>query len=438
MQEGVKARIETTWNLLADALFAHKSQLIILSGSFPPHLIPAYQKQLQRDDLNVIREPSDRPNIAYHSIIAYVRAISDDYYYEDITQQLIASLMHHIEQSSTPTDRILVFFANRDTVEAFGTAHNYIWYHSHCTKTALADALESWDNLDCHVLVATTSMAQGLDRSNVRFVIAANIPYGVTTVTQMVGRAGRDGQPSDMFFVGPSHVPLPVDVRWHEDSMLAQHHLNTTSACQREAMMISLDGPSDHTYQCFSDVSTAVDMHPCGTCAPLSAMHLLALQAVETARQAYDSRSPEVSIPARRVVTAGRNVFHHRSTSSTTSTSRRLHEKKAQSTSWPSQLTQERQEHRQNPRYSHSGEEMPMGSVICEEAEQDVSIGVRLFIDPTPSLITDTPPQKRQVKPWKTLSEHGASLPQAVVRALNKVSSGGNAQRAAQWVRFIN
>lgn len=79
-----------------------------------------------------------------------------------------------------------------------------------------------------------------------------------------------------------------------------------------------------------------------------------------------------------------------------------------------------------------------MGSVICEEAEQDVSIGVRLFIDPTPSLITDTPPQKRQVKPWKTLSEHGASLPQAVVRALNKVSSGGNAQRAAQWVRFIN
>lgn len=395
MQEGVKARIEEVWNRFSPAVFAHRAQLIILTATLPRHLIADYQKQLQRDDINIIREPSDRPNIAYHSIIAYLRAMSESYHYEDITQHLIAFLIHHIEQSSTPTDRILVFFPGRDIVEAFGTAHNYLWYHSRCPKSALADILESWDDPDCRVLIATTAMAQGLDR-RVRYVIAANVVYGISTIAQMMGRAGRDDRPANMFFVGPQNMPLDVNARWQEDTMLAQHHLHTTDTCLREVMMVSLDGPS-LAYQCLADSSTAVSVNPCGTCAPQSAIHLLAVQAVETARQAYAARSREVSIPARRAVPAGHNPFQHRATSSAMSTStnraptsRRLNEK-AQTIrehtssvqAWSSQSTRDRQERRDNPRYLHSGDEMPISLGVNEAADQDVSVEVRLLINLT-------------------------------------------------------
>lgn len=435
MQEGVKARIEEVWDRLGEALFAHKAQIIILTGTLPRYLIDAYQKQLQRDDMNIIREPSDRRNNAYHSVVAYARSSFESYHYGDITEQLIVNLTRHIEQSSTPDDRILVFFPSRDVVEAFGTAHNYLWYHSRCTKSAMADTLESWDRHDYRVLIATTAMAQGLDR-RLRYVIAANVVYGITTIAQMMGRAGRDGQPSDMIFIGPPTVPLDVDVPWHEDSILAQHQLHTTTTCQREVMMTSLDGPSN-TYQCLINGSTAVDIHPCGICAPQSPVHLLALQAVETARRAYTARSRRVSIPATRAVTASRNPFQRRvSTAISTDrapTSRRINENaksvregSSSVKSWSSQLAQEREERRENPRYSHSGD---------AEQDQDISIEVRLLSNPTTSLMTDTPWRERQPKPWKTLSDHGSVLPEAVIRALDKLPIK---RAAAQRVRCID
>lgn len=394
MQEGVKARIETTWNELAEALFAYKAQLIILTATLPPYLVPAYQKQLRRDDFNIIREPSDRPNIAYHYILSYVRAISDAYNYEDIIQQLVSSLTNRITQSSTPSDRILVFFPGREMVEAFGTAHEYLWYHSCCTKSALAQRLASWDRLDSRVLVATTAMAQGLDRSNVRYVIAANVPYGISTVAQMMGRAGRDGLASDMFFIGPAIIPLDLSTRWHEDSILAQHHLNSTDTCQRHILATSLDGPK-LSYQCITEGSTVVNINPCGTCAPRSAMHRLALEAVENARVTYASQSSEFSAAA---ISSNRvRRFKH-----VDKKPEYIREASSSVNSWSSQLAQQREEHRQTPRYSHAGEEMPIG------------------------------------KPWKTLSEHGARLPQAVVRALDKVPSSVELKQPPKWVRFID
>lgn len=249
----------------------------------PEYLLPLYQSRLGRADFNVCKLSSDRPNVAFHFVPAYAELSPPrrNYHYEDIVHALIRLLTPIIVASPTPNGRILVFFSSTSTVKSFAEQHRYLWHSSERSKIGLDATLAAWDAGHSRVLVGTTSLAQGLDRDDVRVVIVANVLYGHTTLTQMLGRAGRDEFHSDLFFIGPHGTNKQPPRTSPNPSIDAQHRINAETGCQRQLSMLLMDGPGLQPYCCLDGFA-----HRCGNCDP-AGLQRVALQAVNSAQQVY-------------------------------------------------------------------------------------------------------------------------------------------------------
>lgn len=103
-------------------------------------------------------------------------------------------------------------------------------YHGGMEENERTRAQERFMSGESKAIVATNAFGMGIDKSDIRFVIHYHIPGSIEAYYQEVGRAGRDGLPSDcvllfnyadtrtqQFFIEGSHPPVDMIERVYDE-----------------------------------------------------------------------------------------------------------------------------------------------------------------------------------------------------------------------------
>ncbi|HLF66889.1 MAG TPA: RecQ family ATP-dependent DNA helicase, partial [Gammaproteobacteria bacterium] len=130
----------------------------------------------------------------------------------NLNKQLLAFLDNHRDDSG------IIYAATRkkvDTIYDFllKSGKKVVKYHAGLSDQDRIKAQRALMNDDAQIIVATVAFGMGIHKSNIRFVLHANMPKSIEQYYQEIGRAGRDGLASE------------CTMWYHYQDLILQKHL---------------------------------------------------------------------------------------------------------------------------------------------------------------------------------------------------------------------
>ena len=130
---------------------------------------------------------------------------------EERLRALLARLVEPRRAPRRSSTRARVDRARRSPARCAVTASRREHYHAGLEPDERTQAQDAFVAGRVPVVVATTAFGMGIDKPDVRLVALVNYPDSLEGYVQMVGRAGRDGAPSDtVLFVGDADASVPA------------------------------------------------------------------------------------------------------------------------------------------------------------------------------------------------------------------------------------